>query len=116
MRFLIAIAVVGVSLFLLNSGAVRGAPEGMRIVDTPAASAAGAFLSGDADCDGELTAKDARIVLSKIAGIPVVGQIICLSALDADNDGDVDAIDALSVLRMVAVPEEGGEIIAFPVS
>lgn len=55
---------------------------------------------GDADCDGDVDAIDALMVLREVAGLPRAAG--CIAWGDADCDGDIDAVDALRILRHVA--------------
>ncbi len=56
-------------------------------------------LYGDADGDGTVTAKDATLILRKVAQMPVD---IDAAAADVDGDGSLTAKDATLILRYVA--------------
>ena len=64
---------------------------------------------GDVNCDDEVTAVDALVVLRVIAQLPTSAQ--CLNtAGDVNCDGANTAVDALGVLRFVAgLPVNQGE-------
>lgn len=53
---------------------------------------------GDTDCDGKVTASDARLALRIAAGLDKASDAV-LSACDANSDGDVTANDARAILR-----------------
>ncbi len=84
---------------------------GLALMGVATASAAMPITPGDADCDGDLTAKDALFILHEVAADPVIGKLICTDNLDADSDGDIDAVDALTVLRTIPDEPLEGEII-----
>ncbi|MBR3867774.1 MAG: GBS Bsp-like repeat-containing protein [Clostridia bacterium] len=56
---------------------------------------------GDANCDGELTAADARYTLRYSAGLEKVDEAF-LYAMDVNEDGRIKAADARLILRVVA--------------
>ena len=55
---------------------------------------------GDADCNGEVNAIDAALVLQLVAG--VVESLSCQANADVNGDGNVDAIDAALILQFTA--------------
>jgi hypothetical protein len=59
-----------------------------------------AFPYGDADCDGDVDAVDAALVLQYDAGL-IPGMAIC-GAPDANRDGILNAVDAALILQYVA--------------
>lgn len=56
---------------------------------------------GDVNCDGEITALDARAILQYVAGI-IDEYGLNLDYADVNGDGEVTALDARSVLQRVA--------------
>ena len=59
------------------------------------------YILGDADCDGEVTALDATIILRVIANFDVPGPFNDKAA-DVDGDDEVSALDATLILRYLA--------------
>ncbi len=57
--------------------------------------------AGDVNCDGEVTAVDARLVLQFVAGL-VEEYDINMFYADANSDGDITAVDARIILQKVA--------------
>lgn len=57
--------------------------------------------AGDVNCDGEVTAVDARLVLQYVAGL-VEDYDINMFYADANSDGDITAVDARIILQKVA--------------
>ena len=55
---------------------------------------------GDVNCDGNVSATDATLILQLVAGL--VSSLLCQDAADADLSGDVNAIDATLVLQLTA--------------
>ncbi|MEX0787015.1 MAG: dockerin type I repeat-containing protein [Dehalococcoidia bacterium] len=55
---------------------------------------------GDADCNGELTAIDAILILQY--GAEMIDTLPCLDLADANGDGQVNSVDAAIVLQTVA--------------
>lgn len=62
-------------------------------------SAFSAFLSGDVDSDGRITAGDARIILRLSVGLDKIDEEIRKKA-DIDENGTIDAEDARLALRL----------------
>lgn len=58
-------------------------------------------VMGDTDCDGKVSAADARVALRMAAGVENASAA-AISAADADFDGKVTASDARMVLRVAA--------------
>jgi Dockerin type I domain len=52
---------------------------------------------GDANCDGEVDAADAALVLQDSRQQPT--EMSCSAAADSDGNGVVDSVDALRTLR-----------------
>jgi hypothetical protein len=78
---------------------------------TPTATATGAAppptstppeggLLGDVNCDGQVTAVDAALILQLVAGL--VDSLPCEDAADVNQDGSVTAVDATLILQFVA--------------
>jgi hypothetical protein len=67
----------------------------------------GPSTTGDANCDGLVTAIDAALILQRVAGL--LGTLPCEDAADVNGNGDIDSIDAALVLQRVA-----GLLPAFP--
>ena len=57
-------------------------------------------LTGDASCDGIVTAVDAALILQFRAGLIV--SVPCPDDADADKDSDIDSIDAALILQFTA--------------
>jgi hypothetical protein len=55
---------------------------------------------GDADCDGDLSAIDASLILQY--GAELLDKLPCADAADKNGDGHVNAVDAAIVLQEVA--------------
>lgn len=55
---------------------------------------------GDADCDGELSAVDATLILQQSAEL--LDEVPCPDGADQNGDGQVNAVDAAIVLQEVA--------------
>lgn len=68
-------------------------------VNGPACQGSGLLL-GDANCNGEVNAIDAAIVLQINAGL--VRAPSCAENADVNQDGSIDAIDAALILQWVA--------------
>jgi len=62
---------------------------------------------GDLDADGNITAFDASLCLSRALGIPTAFDPIPVGCADADCDGIVTAFDAALILRVVLELEPG---------
>lgn len=60
---------------------------------------------GDTDCDGKVTASDARVALRISAGIENASDAV-KSAADTNSDGKVTATDARNILRATAKIED----------
>lgn len=58
------------------------------------------FLIGDADCNGQINAIDAALVLQYVADL--LPALDCHSGADANQDGTVNAIDSALILQYVA--------------
>lgn len=56
--------------------------------------------TGDADCDGDVDAVDALMVLRRVAALEPFGD--CVATGNVRCDDDIDAVDALFILRHVA--------------
>lgn len=56
---------------------------------------------GDVNCDGDITAADARLVLRNSANLESFTDIVKMAA-DVDNNGEITAADARKVLRVSA--------------
>ncbi len=76
--------------------------------DTTVTEAEGGSLSvaekaqkGDSNCDGKLTAADARYALRCSAGLDTVDELFKY-AVDVNEDGKITAADARQILRVVA--------------
>ena len=67
---------------------------------TATASPAPAGVIGDADCNGEVNAIDAALVLQLIAGL--LETVPCQALADANISGGVDAVDAALILQFIA--------------
>lgn len=59
------------------------------------------FILGDIDCDGRITAADARQTLRHSAGVEKLDDMV-LSVADVNKDGKVNAADARAILRCAA--------------
>jgi hypothetical protein len=59
-----------------------------------------AKLLGDADCNGELSAIDATLILQY--GAKLIDSVPCPDSADVNGDGAINAIDAAIVLQIVA--------------
>ncbi len=57
-------------------------------------------LPGDANCDGDVNAIDAALVLQFVAGL--TGSLACEENADVNESGDVNAIDAALILQFSA--------------
>ena len=57
-------------------------------------------MQGDANCDGNVNAVDAALVLQLVAGL--VGSLACQDAADVNGDGEVTSVDAALILQFVA--------------
>jgi len=57
-------------------------------------------VTGDANCDGEVTAVDAALILQLNAGL--IDSVECPEGADANGDGEITAVDAALVLQFVA--------------
>ena len=63
--------------------------------------------SGDADCDGKVTAADARLALRASVDLETLSEYAAKAA-DTDSDGKITAADARVILRLaVGLPKEG---------
>lgn len=58
------------------------------------------MILGDANCDGEVTAADAALILRTLVGLSELSPRGVLNA-DVDGDGEVTAEDAAIILRMI---------------
>ena len=58
------------------------------------------MILGDANCDGEVTAADAALILRALVGLSELSPRGVLNA-DVDGDGEVTAEDAAIILRMI---------------
>ena len=58
-------------------------------------------ILGDVDCDGKVSAADARLVLRHSAKLTEISGLAAYSA-DADRDGDINSSDARQILRVSA--------------
>ena len=58
-------------------------------------------IPGDVNCDGSVTAVDARLVLQNVAGIKSL-TAVQFKLADMNNDGNVTAVDARVILQVVA--------------
>jgi len=56
--------------------------------------------TGDVDCDGDVDAIDAALVLQLIADL--FGPLACPEAGDANLDGETDSVDAALILQFIA--------------
>jgi len=72
----------------------------MTVTGTPCATPTPPVAVGDTDCDGEVTAIDAALILQLSAGI--VDNLECEDAVDVNGDGASNAVDAALVLQFVA--------------
>ncbi len=77
-----------------------GDGDGSAACDIGAYEAEGPLRRGDADCDGEVDAVDALLVLRRAATLQPYAA--CIGAATVDCDLDTDAVDALFILRHVA--------------
>jgi hypothetical protein len=61
-------------------------------------------VSGDVDCDNQVTANDAALVLEKSLNkaftLPIEDYADYISVADTDNDGELTAQDAATILQM----------------
>lgn len=57
-------------------------------------------VAGDANCDGQVTAVDAALILQLNAGL--ITSVECPEGADANGDGEITAVDAALVLQFVA--------------
>ena len=55
---------------------------------------------GDANCDGNVNAVDATLVLQLVAGL--IGPLDCQDAADVNGDGEVTSVDAALILQFTA--------------
>ena len=70
-------------------------------VATPTAtSTQGAALAGDVDCDGNVNAIDAALVLQFGAGL--IPALPCQQNADVNQNGTLDAVDAALILQFTA--------------
>ena len=58
------------------------------------------MILGDANCDGEVTAADAALILRALVGLSELSSRGVLNA-DVDGDGEITAEDAAIILRMI---------------
>jgi len=72
--------------------------EGM--ITTTGTPCAPPVVAGDANCDGEVTAVDAALILQLNAGL--IASVACPEGADANGDGEITAVDAALVLQFVA--------------
>jgi len=59
-------------------------------------------LKGDADCNGQINAKDVIVLLEAVGQMGHFGLSGCTPNLDVNCDGRVDAMDALAILLAIA--------------
>ncbi len=59
-----------------------------------------ASITGDVNCDGEVSSIDAALILQFTAGL--TEKLTCFADADTNDDGSVDAIDAALVLQLTA--------------
>jgi hypothetical protein len=59
-------------------------------------------LKGDADCNGQINARDVISLLEAVGQMGHFGVSACTPDLDLNCDGRVDAMDALAILLAIA--------------
>ena len=72
-----------------------------RVVDNIQSTDTDKNIVGDADGDGNVTAKDARLILQVVAGLKENKDLNFVNA-DVKEDGEITAVDARMILQMVA--------------
>lgn len=86
---------LGDGTFTLRATPVQVVGLGPKATPTPPPAA-----TGDANCDGRVTAVDAALILQLVAGL--IAALPCPAAADVNADGAVTAVDAALVLQRVA--------------
>jgi hypothetical protein len=72
----------------------------VTVTGTPCATPTPEVTLGDVNCDGEVTAIDAALILQLNAGL--IDELNCEAAGDVNGDGDITAVDAAIILQFVA--------------
>ncbi len=77
---------------------------------TPMPTSSHPLILGDINCDGDVNAIDAEVLLQYVAGLT---SLPCPPNADANKDGQIDATDALLILQFVSglihsLPPSGG--------
>lgn len=72
-----------------------------RVIDNIQSTDTDKNIVGDADGDGNVTAKDARLILQVVAGLKKNEDLNFVNA-DVKEDGEITAVDARMILQMVA--------------
>jgi len=57
-------------------------------------------MNGDVNCDGQVTAVDAAIILQLVAAL--IDSVGCPNNVDVNGDGAIDPIDSALVLQYAA--------------
>jgi len=92
-----------------NFGTASGGATPTR-TRTPTPTSSHLLILGDVDCDGDVDAIDAEILLQSVAGLV---SLPCPPNADAGQNGQIDATDALLILQFVSglihsLPPSGG--------
>ena len=85
---------------LANTFETTAVEGSITVTGTPCATPTPPFLVGDVNCDREVTAVDAALILQLTAGL--VDELECEDAADVNGDGEVTAVDAAILLQFVA--------------
>jgi hypothetical protein len=99
------IAAIGFTQNTLNTSSAMSFTYGNQVLEIEATTADGSIIFpeiawGDANCDGQVTAADAALVLRSIVGLNELTAQGTLNA-DVDGDGEITAEDAALILRYI---------------
>ncbi len=99
------VATIGFTVNALNTGSAMSFAYCGQVLEIEATTVDGSItfataVLGDANCDGQITAADAALILRSIVGLSELSAQGAFNA-DVDGDGEVTAEDAAIILRYI---------------